>query len=243
MSKKDDRETNNEKSSRGIRLDNNDKPNWHRNKSGQAVVINKHKPKKSTTARFDIAEKHAEQFAAAHGHVSGEGATYVKNVNSSNVRKSRAYNPFRSAKKCLKNAIKGALFEAAEEISKGQKEILRADGHIDTLLLFNSLHGGMPQTKGNVISISGFADAQNPDDGSFYAQFIEQGTGVYREGGGGSQQPWRYKDRQGNWHTTEGMRADPFLEPPVRAITEKLGQVVYGNFTAEFNIDWYKGKS
>ena len=39
-----------------------------------------------------------------------------------------------------------------------------------------------------------------------------EGTGKYSKNGNGRQEPWVYKDRQGNWHTTEGMKPNPFLE-------------------------------
>ena len=42
--------------------------------------------------------------------------------------------------------------------------------------------------------------------------YIHEGTGKYAKNGNGRQEPWVYKDRQGNWHTTEGMKPNPFLE-------------------------------
>lgn len=46
-----------------------------------------------------------------------------------------------------------------------------------------------------------------------YAPFVELGTGKYADGG--RQTPWRYQDAQGNWHTTSGMPARPYLRPAV----------------------------
>lgn len=45
-----------------------------------------------------------------------------------------------------------------------------------------------------------------------YAPFVELGTGIYAESGG-RQTPWRYQDSKGNWHTTSGMPARPYLRP------------------------------
>lgn len=46
---------------------------------------------------------------------------------------------------------------------------------------------------------------------SEYGPYVELGTGKFVAGG--RQTPWRYKDSEGNWHTTEGQPAQPFLKP------------------------------
>ena len=43
-----------------------------------------------------------------------------------------------------------------------------------------------------------------------YAIYNEMGTGVYIAGGRKS--PWAYKDAEGNWHWTRGMRPIHFLK-------------------------------
>lgn len=45
-----------------------------------------------------------------------------------------------------------------------------------------------------------------------YATYVELGTGVYADDGG-RQTPWSYKGSDGNWHTTSGMPARPYLRP------------------------------
>ena len=46
---------------------------------------------------------------------------------------------------------------------------------------------------------------------AFYSIFVERGTGIYAPGG--RKTPWVYRDARGNFYTTEGMRAQPFLNP------------------------------
>lgn len=46
-----------------------------------------------------------------------------------------------------------------------------------------------------------------------YGPYVELGTGIYAEGGGGRPTPWVYKDAKGNWHYTRGNKAQPFLKP------------------------------
>lgn len=48
-----------------------------------------------------------------------------------------------------------------------------------------------------------------------YAPYVEFGTGIYAEGGGGRPTPWVYQDDKGNWHWTAGNPAQPFLKPAV----------------------------
>lgn len=46
-----------------------------------------------------------------------------------------------------------------------------------------------------------------------YSAYVELGTGIYAEGGGGRPTPWVYKDDKGNWHHTHGQQAQPYLRP------------------------------
>ena len=49
-----------------------------------------------------------------------------------------------------------------------------------------------------------------------YAPYVELGTGIYTEGGGGRPTPWVYQDAKGNWHWTRGNPAQPFLVPAIK---------------------------
>ena len=48
---------------------------------------------------------------------------------------------------------------------------------------------------------------------SEYGAYVELGTGIYAEGGGGRPTPWVYQDAKGNWHYTHGNKAKPYLKP------------------------------
>lgn len=48
---------------------------------------------------------------------------------------------------------------------------------------------------------------------SEYGPYVELGTGVHYPGG--RQEPWVYQDAKGNWHRTNGQRAQPYLKPAV----------------------------
>ena len=46
-----------------------------------------------------------------------------------------------------------------------------------------------------------------------YGVYVEMGTGKYVSGGRPT--PWVYQDANGNWHMTDGQRAQPYLKPAV----------------------------
>lgn len=46
-----------------------------------------------------------------------------------------------------------------------------------------------------------------------YGPYVELGTGKYTAGGRPT--PWVYQDANGNWHHTDGQRAQPYLKPAV----------------------------
>lgn len=47
-----------------------------------------------------------------------------------------------------------------------------------------------------------------------YAAYVELGTGMYYPGG--RNEPWTYQDpKTGEWHTTRGMKAQPYIKPAI----------------------------
>ena len=55
-----------------------------------------------------------------------------------------------------------------------------------------------------------------------YAPYVEIGTGIYSTEGNGRQTPWVYRDAKGEWHTTKGMKAQPFLKPALELNRSKV---------------------
>lgn len=56
-------------------------------------------------------------------------------------------------------------------------------------------------------------DAVYIGSNSEYAVYVECGTGNHYPGGRPT--PWVYQDAKGNWHLTNGQRAQPYLKPAV----------------------------
>lgn len=99
--------------------------------------------------------------------------------------------------------IKAALLRGLEKIG------LVAEGYAKKLC---------PVDTGNLRnSITHVVDEQKPaaiiGTDSEYGAYVELGTGIYAEGGGGRPTPWVYQDTKGNWHYTRGNKAQPFLKP------------------------------
>ena len=79
-------------------------------------------------------------------------------------------------------------------------------------------------------SISHTVDEQEPaaiiGTNNEYAAYVELGTGIYAEGGGGRPTPWVYQDVEGNWHYTHGQKPQPFLKPAVADHAGKYREII-----------------
>lgn len=79
-------------------------------------------------------------------------------------------------------------------------------------------------------SITHVVDEQEPaaiiGSNNSYAAYVELGTGIYAEGGGGRPTPWVYQDAEGNWHYTHGQRPQPFLKPAVAEHADKYREII-----------------
>lgn len=62
-----------------------------------------------------------------------------------------------------------------------------------------------------------------------YAPYVEKGTGVFAKGGRANV-PWSYEDASGKWHKTNGIKAQPFLEPALKNNTSKILKCFEGAF-------------
>lgn len=57
-----------------------------------------------------------------------------------------------------------------------------------------------------------------------YAPYVEYGTGLFAEDGNGRQDvPWHYQDEKGEWHTTSGMKPQPYMRP---ALDENRADII-----------------
>lgn len=61
-----------------------------------------------------------------------------------------------------------------------------------------------------------------------YAPYVEFGTGLFAEKGGRMDVPWNYKDDEGNWHSTSGMKPQPFMRPALNENREEIKRLLKG---------------
>lgn len=61
-----------------------------------------------------------------------------------------------------------------------------------------------------------------------YAPYVEYGTGLFAENGGRTDVPWCYQDDKGEWHSTSGMKPQPFMRPALDENREQIIEIIKG---------------
>ena len=61
-----------------------------------------------------------------------------------------------------------------------------------------------------------------------YAPYVEYGTGLFAENGGRTDVPWCYQDDKGEWHSTSGMKPQPFMRPALDENREQIIDIIKG---------------
>ena len=64
-----------------------------------------------------------------------------------------------------------------------------------------------------------------------YAPYVEYGTGLFAENGGRQDVPWSYKDDEGNWHSTSGMKPQPYMRPALNENRELIIRLIKESLT------------
>lgn len=59
-----------------------------------------------------------------------------------------------------------------------------------------------------------------------YAPYVEYGTGLFAESGGRKDVPWHYKDDEGKWHTTSGMKPHPYMRPALNENRTEILRII-----------------
>ncbi len=59
-----------------------------------------------------------------------------------------------------------------------------------------------------------------------YAPYVEFGTGLFAENGGRQDVPWNYQDDKGEWHSTSGMKPQPFMRPALNENREEIIRIL-----------------
>lgn len=115
-------------------------------------------------------------------------------------------NPLYKIQMQIHKSAEAALKTMCESACENLKNNLSESGHVRTGELYDSINYKM-QASGDKIT----AEIHMNE----YGKFIDSGTGAAHGVENGREGYWRYKDRNGQWHTTNGMDADPFIDKSV----------------------------
>ena len=110
-------------------------------------------------------------------------------------------------------AIETALKTVGMQAQAHVGEEITAQGAIDTGRLRNSIDF---EVDGDTVYVGTNVE---------YAPYVEFGTGVYAENGGGRPTPWAWQDADGNWHRTIGMKPRPYLRPGIEKNISEYQQI------------------
>ena len=115
-------------------------------------------------------------------------------------------NPLYRIQMQIHKSAEAALKTMCESACENLKNNLSESGHVRTGELYDSINYKI-QANGDKIT----AEISMNE----YGKFIDPGTGAAHGVENGREGYWRYKDRNGQWHTTNGMDADPFIDKSV----------------------------
>lgn len=104
---------------------------------------------------------------------------------------------------------------------------MRATVPVDTGALKSSIRYSVSKATGEIV-VRIHANAQG-GNGAKYAEFIEFGTGIYNEHGGGRATPWivtAVVHGQLRTWKTHGMRPQPFIRPAFRKYAPELQKMI-----------------
>lgn len=64
-----------------------------------------------------------------------------------------------------------------------------------------------------------------------YAPYVEYGTGLFAEEGGRMDVPWHYQDEKGEWHSTSGMKPQPYMRPALEENRQNIKAIIMEELT------------
>ena len=120
-------------------------------------------------------------------------------------------------------AVNRALYKAADNAAKVIEKRAQEICPVDTGELKKSItHETKRQSAHTVQSATGPTKE--------YGVYVELGTGIHATNGNGRNTPWRYQDRNGDWHTTIGQRPQPYLRPAVEKHLQEIRNAITDAF-------------
>lgn len=127
-------------------------------------------------------------------------------------------NPFTVMTEFINKSAETALRTTCEAACENMRQKLAEKGHIRSGELVDSIDF-------TILHMDGKVAAQIKMNN--YGKFIDQGTGAAHGVENGREGYWRYKDKNGAWHTTNGMDADPFIDESILKALNELPEELF----------------
>lgn len=129
---------------------------------------------------------------------------------------------FQNNKEAYVNALNAQLKKALTQVALQAQKFAREECPVDYGTLRSSISFDVDETRKEAIIGSNVE----------YAPYVEFGTGIYSKEGNGRKTAWRYEDAAGEWHTTNGMKPQPYLAPAIENHIEEYEQIVKNELEA-----------
>lgn len=127
-------------------------------------------------------------------------------------------NPFYVMSEAISKSAEEALRETCKLACENMRVKLMQDGHVKSGELVDSIDYTLMHYNNKVTAYIKM---------NHYGKFIDEGTGAAHGVQGGREGYWRYKDKDGNWHTTNGMDADPFIDVSLEKALLSLPETLF----------------
>ncbi|MDM8312905.1 HK97 gp10 family phage protein [Clostridium cadaveris] len=128
--------------------------------------------------------------------------------------------------KSMENATLRMIQEAAENMKKACLVVERdakKNCPVDQGILRASMQYDVSVTTAEIVG--------TVSNGSEYAPYVHQGTGIYAKDGNGRKTPWKYEVKKGKykgWHITKGQKPQPFLDKAKLDNKNKILKILAG---------------
>lgn len=133
----------------------------------------------------------------------------------------------KAAAEAIRQGCLTGVYRAALQAEREAKNNLKGDERGKHLM--TSIHSDVREEDGKAVGVVGCGAATDVegDAGELFGIYVHEGTGILsRTGMGRKDVPWSYTDAEGKWHTTSGMKANPFLENAFLSERERMEKIV-----------------
>lgn len=127
-------------------------------------------------------------------------------------------NPFTIMTEFINKSAENALRTTCEAACENMRQKLTEKGHVRSGELVDSIDFTMFHMDNKVAAQIKMAK---------HGKFIDEGTGKAHGVENGREGYWSYKDKNGVWHSTNGMDSDPFIDESILKALNELPEELF----------------